>query len=92
MWKTILHSIFPPNPQQKLIFSISVNVNSILRVDQGNKLELILEISLFHSLYPIYQQKWLALSVKLYLESNHFSPNLPSWFKLPSLYTITVIF
>lgn len=74
---TLNQNAFPACPFFGLIKA--KNLNSSLR-------------ALFHSLYPICQQKWLALSVKLYPESIHFSPNLPSWFKLPSLYPITVIF
>lgn len=61
MWKTIPHSIFPHNPNKNSFSTISVNVNYILQVDQAKRLKVILDISLSYSLYPIHQQKWLAL-------------------------------
>lgn len=83
--ETTLHRIFLPNPQQNCFSSISVNVNSILQVDQAKKLEVIFDIS-WLTLYPTHQQKQWTLSVKLSLESNHFSPYLSFQFNLPLLF------
>lgn len=81
MLKTTLHRFFYLIPNKSCFSSISVNVNSILQVDQAKNLRVIIGISLSYSLYAIHQQKWLAFSVKLYPESNH---------NLTTLFTILV--
>ena len=87
--KTTLQRNFPPINKQKLLFQYLSECKLHSSGWSVKKLEVILDISLSHSLcsfISLKKKKQLALSVKLLVhpESSLFL-HLPSWFKLPSL-------
>lgn len=87
--KTTLQRNFPPINKQKLLFQY---LNECKLHSSGwsvKKLEVILDISLSHSLCSFISLKknnsWLYLWNYWYIQSLAIFLHLPSWFKLPSL-------